>query len=123
MLKIVFIDDEALALDLLKCIIDWEKIGFIVSGTARNGLLGLQLCENVKPDVVIVDINMPKMDGLAFIKALKKAHYTTKIIVLSAYDESEAIWVQGISAYLLKPLDENRLIEEILKIRKAILSI
>lgn len=120
MVKIVFIDDEKTSLELLNCVIDWESIGFTVSGTATDGYTGLVLCAAVNPHVVIVDINMPKMDGLTFIKEIRKRDESVKIIILSAYDESEYAWSLGISAYLLKPLDEDRMVEIMLGIKNRI---
>lgn len=105
MLKVVFIDDENVTLKLLSRIIDWESEGFTASGTASDGLEGLELCERVRPDVIIVDIRMPRMDGLSFIRELRGKEINTKLIILSAHDEFEyaqkAIPL-GVSAYLLK---------------------
>lgn len=122
MVKIIFIDDEKTTLSLLTEIIDWGSIGFIVSGTARDGLAGLRLCQGAAPHIVIVDINMPIMDGFTFIRELRKTDHTTKVIILSAYDESEHAWTLGISGYLLKPLDEHRLIRLLMDLKEEIKS-
>ncbi|HEY8499316.1 MAG TPA: response regulator [Clostridia bacterium] len=122
MMKIVFIDDESITLKLLTNILDWNSIGFEIAGTALNGIEGLSLCESVNPDVAIVDIKMPQMDGLEFIHELRKRNEDISLIVLSAYDEFEYAQKAipyGISAYLLKPLDEGSLVKVLKEIKEA----
>jgi YesN/AraC family two-component response regulator len=123
MRKVVFIDDEKVTLKLLSRIVDWEKEGFTVSGSASDGLEGLELCNAVKPDVIIADIRMPQMDGLTFIREIRKTNAAVKLIILSALDEFEyaqrAIPL-GVSAYLLKPLDEDSLLKVLGEIRKEL---
>ena len=59
MLRILLVDDEPLVLIGLQGMLEWEKLGYTVCGTARNGKLALELIEREKPDIVIADVKMP----------------------------------------------------------------
>ena len=65
MLRVLLVDDEPLVLVGLQGMLDWEAEGYSVCGTARNGRQALELVEREKPDLVIADVKMPVMDGLA----------------------------------------------------------
>lgn len=112
MYKIVFVDDEAITLQLLTCVLDWEELGITVAGTASDGREAYELFRNVKPDIIIADIKMPGMNGVQLSEMIRKSDRNVKIIFLSAYAEFE--YAQGaianrVSGYLLKPLDEEEL--------------
>lgn len=113
-MKVIFIDDEAITLQLLEKVIDWGKYGIEVVGKAYDGEEGLRLFDETQPDIVISDIKMPQMSGLDFTAEIRKRDMRVKIILLSAYGEFEyaqkAISA-GVSEYLLKPLDEDQLEE------------
>jgi two-component system response regulator YesN len=102
-------------------VIDWEKIGYEVAGSAQNGAEGLEVYRSTRPDVIIVDIVMPVMDGLEFIQAIRQQDTLTKIIILSAYGEFEYAQKAidyGISSYVLKPINEAKLINFLHTIRQ-----
>jgi len=77
---------------------------------ASNGREGLELFIRYQPDIVITDINMPKMNGIEMSKAIKKINPDQEIIITTAHSETgyfmEAIDLQ-INSYLLKPIDKN----------------
>ena len=119
MYKIVFVDDEAITLQLLTCVLDWEELGITVAGTASDGREAYELFRNVKPDIIIADIKMPGMNGVQLSEMIRKSDRNVKIIFLSAYAEFE--YAQGaianrVSGYLLKPLDEEELAALIRKV-------
>ncbi|GGD82729.1 response regulator transcription factor [Paenibacillus nasutitermitis] len=121
MYKVLLVDDENRITRGLQQIIPWKQLNCIVAGTAYNGEAGLKLAEEIKPDIMITDINMPYMDGLEMIAALKKNHHTTKFIILSGYSDfkyaQRGIQI-GIQNYVLKPVDEIELensIKEVIK--------
>jgi two-component system response regulator YesN len=121
MYKVLLVDDENRITRGLQQIIPWTQLNCFVAGTAYNGEAGLKLAEEVKPDIMITDINMPYMDGLEMIAALKKNHHTTKFIILSGYSDfkyaQRGIQI-GIHNYVLKPVDEIELensIKEVIK--------
>ncbi len=86
---------------------------------ASNGEEGIALYKEHKPDIVVTDIKMPKMDGIAMSKAIKEINSNQAIIVTTAHSESnhllEAIKLQ-LSGYILKPVDKNILKSKILEI-------
>jgi two-component system response regulator YesN len=110
--KIVFVDDEAITLQLLNCILDWNSLGIEVAGTASDGREAYQLFQEVRPDIIIADVRMPGMNGVRLSEMIRRIDHTVKIIFLSAYAEFE--YARGaianrVSGYLLKPLDEEEL--------------
>ena len=112
MLKVILIDDEWSTLRLLPKAIDWAALGLEIRGAASSGEEGLDLLRRVAPDIVIVDIKMPGMDGLEFARLARRGGSPARIILLSAYAEfrfAQAAIQLRISDYLLKPLDEDRL--------------
>ncbi len=88
---------------------------------ASDGERGLELFIKYQPDIVVTDINIPKMNGIDMSKAIKKINPDQQIIITTAYSETsyfmEAIDLQ-ISAYLLKPVDKNILTKKVLEIAK-----
>lgn len=115
MKKVLIIDDDALVRMFLKQIISWEKEGYQIVGDARDGEEGLMMFHQFHPDLVIVDVSMPVMNGIDFLKALKEQEYHGGIIILSCHDDFEyvkAAMALGADEYLLKNhLNEKGLLE------------
>lgn len=115
MRKIMIIDDEMLVRVGLKSCIEWEKHGYTIAAMAENAAEGLALMERVRPDIVITDIRMPEMDGLAFIEKAKARFPQTRIIVLSCYNELEYVkraMKSGAEDYILKlSMEPEKLLE------------
>ena len=112
MLKLLIAEDEHLALDMLSSM-EWESIGVAVVGKAENGKEALALAKSVKPDIIISDIRMPEMDGLALAETITNLLPDTKFIILSAYNEFE--YAQravncGVFEYILKPYTADELL-------------
>lgn len=124
MYKVLIVDDEPIIRQGLKTIIDWSNYGFIICGEAVNGKDGLDKITYLEPDLIIVDIKMPGIDGLKMIEKLKEQNYNGRIMILTGYSDFEyakkAIEL-GIDAYTVKPIDEEELIKHLNKI-KGILS-
>ncbi|MCM1256722.1 MAG: response regulator [Roseburia sp.] len=116
MYKIFIADDEAIIREGIKCLLDYESLGFTITGEASNGKTAYQGILEQMPDVVFLDIRMPEMSGLEVIRKLKVNGFNGRLIILSGYSDfkyaQEAIRY-GVEYYLTKPIDEEEL-EEIL---------
>ncbi len=107
MIKVLLVDDDFLVRTFLSGLIDWNKQGYDLVGTAQDGEQALQLIEEYHPDIVIADISMPVMDGITLIRRLKEAGNAAKIIVLSCHDDFEYVkeaMKLGADEYVLKNL-------------------
>ncbi len=124
MLKVLIIDDEPIIREGIKSIINWEKYGFSVCGEAVNGQDGLQKILDLDPDLAIVDIKMPVMDGLKMVEELRKQENYCKIIFLTAYSDfkyAQKAVELGIESYVLKPIEQNELVEKVCNTHEAIM--
>lgn len=123
MYKLLLVDDEAHVREGVIQEIDWPGEGFEVVGTAENGKEALEVIEKCVPDVVVTDIKMPFMDGMQLAEAVRKQYPTTKVIILTGFDEFEyaqkAIKLQ-IDEYVLKPFSVQDLLQAIHKVRAKI---
>lgn len=108
--KILLVDDHSMVREGLKQLIEFEH-DFIVVGEAANGIQALEKIESLNPDVVMLDINMPKMNGIETLKAIKEKKYKTKVIMLTIHNEVEYLMKAieiGCEGYLLK--DSNSIV-------------
>ena len=116
MYKIMIIDDEEALRNLLKRTIDWSAKGLEVVGEASSGSEAINTIDDLKPDIVFVDIRMPFMDGIEFSKLAIKRYPKLKILILTAFDDfqyaKECIGI-GVTEYLLKPIVKSD-IDEVL---------
>lgn len=118
LLRVLIVEDEKIIRLGLVNTIDWLGMRCSVVGSAGDGVSGLRMIEELKPDVVITDIRMPGMDGLQMIAEGRKS-CEFKIVLLTSYADfdyaQQAVGVRAY-AYLLKPLDEKKLREVIAQI-------
>lgn len=117
MYKVAIIDDEPIIVEGLMRIIQWEKYNCKVIATANDGMEGITLIKEHKPNIIISDIAMPGLDGLSMIAALKSEYPNLMISILTGYrdfDYAQKAIKLGVTRFMLKPsnLDE---IEEALK--------
>ncbi|MGM0234079.1 response regulator transcription factor [Enterococcus sp. AZ094] len=119
MRKVLIVDDEASIRNGLPLIIDWERLGYQIVGSAENGEAGLAMIRELKPDVVIADIRMPGKNGLEMVQAASEEGLLFFAIILSGYsdfDYAKQALQLGAVTYLLKPVDEEELIGILTKI-------
>jgi DNA-binding NarL/FixJ family response regulator len=118
-LKILLADDHILLRDALASLINNFE-GFSVSGVAANGLEVLKSIENGnKPDIAIIDLNMPKMDGYKTTQWLSKHHPDIKILILTMFDSEIALirlLQDGVRGFLKKDIHPNELKNAILSV-------
>ncbi len=112
---VLLIDDEAIVVDIAKRRLD--ELGFSVL-TANDGQEALELLNFAKPDLIVLDVQMPRMNGYTFLAELRKhpndAIAATPVVVVTAYAETNPIFVRhGIKAYLLKPLKLQELLDKV----------
>ena len=116
-------DDEIAIRNGLKCIIDWESLGFSLCGEAGNGEDALRDITQLSPDLVLMDIRMPRMSGLDTVRSLRAEGFHGHIIILSGYSDfkyaQEAIR-SGVDFYLTKPIDADELYDAIVHVREQL---
>lgn len=109
--QVLITDDTAFMRLTLKNIL--EKNGFIVAGEAENGQVAVDLYNELKPDLVIMDITMPVMDGITAISKIMETDPKAKIIVCSAMGQ-RALVIQALNAgardFVVKPFQTERIV-------------
>ena len=123
MYHVLIADDEAIIREGIKCLFDWESMGYTITDEAVNGEQALEKILSQTPDVALMDIRMPGLTGLEVVRRAREAGYNGKIIILSGYSDfkyaQEAIRY-GIQYYLTKPIDEDELSEILGNIKKQL---
>lgn len=107
MLKAMIVDDNILERMNLRMLIDWSNMGIELLEDGVDGMDALEKIQQYHPDIVILDIGMPVINGIEVIGKLKEIEYTGKIIVLSCHDEFESVkeaMKMGAFDYVLKHL-------------------
>ncbi|SFB52327.1 two component transcriptional regulator, LuxR family [Cohnella sp. OV330] len=105
-IKVLLVDDQELILESLHIVLSMEEDLEIV-GLAKNGEEAIRGCERWMPDIVLMDINMPVMDGVAATTVIKERMPLIKIIMLTSYKEVEYVLAalsHGAEGYLLKAI-------------------
>lgn len=123
MLKVFLVEDEAIIREGLRDSIPWQQYGYTFVGEAGDGEQALPLIRKTQPDILITDIKMPFMDGLALSKIVAKEMPGIKIIIISGYDDFEyaraAISI-GVEQYLLKPVAKSMLVKTLQEVQQKI---
>lgn len=107
-LRVLLVDDEIIIRRGFRQLFDWETHDCEVVGEAADGMEALSQIDSLNPDIVIMDINIPIMNGLKVIQLSRMKHPETAFIIVSGYDDfaycREALRLQ-ITDYILKPVD------------------
>ncbi|MBM7035904.1 response regulator transcription factor [Vibrio ulleungensis] len=114
-IRIVIVDDHQVVQDGFKLRLDMEA-SFEVVGLASNGVQAIEVIEDVTPDVVLMDINMPLMNGVEATTELKSRHPNLKILMLTMHEDKEYIMQAmqaGAMGYLLKEISSDKLVQAI----------
>lgn len=120
MFKILVVDDESLVRRGIVMETDWNALDCMVVAEASNGEEGLEAARRYRPDLIICDIRMPKMDGIEMLTRLREEGNEAHVIFLTAYgDFSYAQSAIRLSAsdYLLKPFEDGELEKTVLAIK------
>ncbi len=121
MFKVFIVDDDFTARSNFKTIIDWEKNDFTICGEAANGQNAIAAIEDCMPNIVITDMNMPNMDGVALIAHLSIHYPEIKSVALSGYEDFDYVkesLKNGAVDYLLKHKLDSVSLLKVLKIAK-----
>lgn len=123
-LSVMVVDDDKLLLESLIDTLDWEKYGFEIVATAYNGKQALSKFNKYNPQVIITDIVMPVMDGLALSREIRKTNKQCAIIFLTSHDDfrfAKQAVAMGIENYILKnEITPETLSEILLSVKKKV---
>ena len=116
--RVLVVDDAAFMRMMVKDIL--TKNGYEVVGEAENGMKALEKYQELKPDLITMDITMPEMDGISAVKEIKKVDPNAKIVMCSAMGQ-RAMVIEAIQAgardFIVKPFQPDRVLEAV---RKAV---
>lgn len=123
MRKIILVEDEFYIRETLKRTVDWNEEGYEIIGEATNGEQAVAKTKELQPDLVLLDINLPDMNGFEVISQLKQQGVAARIIIITGYDTFEfakkAI-SYGVTEYLLKPVIPAELSAALRKVKEDI---
>jgi DNA-binding NarL/FixJ family response regulator len=125
-LKILLVDDQSLFAESLRTSLNHYAEDMNVAGIAHNGREALEMTEKYRPDVILMDIKMPEMDGVEAVREIKPKYPDIRIIMLSTYHEDMLVrsaLSAGASGYLLKDISPTELITAIRALGSGIMQI
>lgn len=114
--KVVIIDDEHWTREVIKGLVEWNRLDLSLVGESSDGDFGLELIEKFNPDIIITDVAMPNMNGLELVQRLRSKGNRSEIIIVSGYDDFKYIHSAmklEVSDYLLKPIKPDELNEQL----------
>ena len=117
--KILLVDDAAFIRMMIKDIL--VKNGFTVCGEGQDGVEAIEKFKALMPDLVIMDITMPNMDGLTALKTIKKEYPQAKVVMCSAMGQESYVVdaiKSGASDFIVKPFQADRIVSTVTKVLK-----
>lgn len=120
-MKLLIVDDDALIRDGLKIIFELEE-DFDVIGTAQSVQEALNICRAKKPDIILMDIRMPHLDGVLGTKLIKENFNDVKIVILTTFKDDEYIkqaLKNGAEGYILKNQPADSIVESLRTVNKG----
>lgn len=123
-MNVLIADDERIVLEGLKYIIDWKQLGFTICQTAVDGEDALTKILSLNPDLCLLDIRMPKKNGIEVVQQAVESGYTGKFIILSGVTDfklAQTAMRYGVNFYLTKPIDEDELEQAVRSVHELIL--
>ena len=112
--RVLVVDDAAFMRMMVKDIL--SKNGYEIVGEAENGMKALEKYQELKPDLVTMDITMPEMDGISAVKEIKKVDPNAKVVMCSAMGQ-QAMVIEAIQAgardFIVKPFQADRVLEAV----------
>ncbi|GAW92833.1 response regulator [Calderihabitans maritimus] len=120
-IKVLIADDHSLIREGLRKILLLEP-RIVICGEASDGQEAVELTRRYRPDIVLMDINMPNVNGLEATRLIKREFPSTKVIVLTIHDDEEYVtelFKAGASGYVLKDIDAHDLIKVVLEVAEG----
>jgi len=117
MAKVLIIDDASFMRLSLKSML--ERNGFEVVGEAENGEIGVVKYKEIKPDIVTMDVTMPKMDGVQTLKLIREYDPKARVVMVTAMGQEQIVKqavLSGAKSFIVKPFKEDRLVETLNKV-------
>lgn len=114
-IRVLLVDDQALFREGLNTLLSLQR-DIVIVGEAGNGQEALDAAADLRPDVILMDLRMPILDGVAATRRLKELAHPARVIVLTTFDDDETIFDglrAGAVGYLLKDVSSEKLIEAI----------
>lgn len=119
LIKVLLVEDEISTRKLLNIIVNWEEFHMYICGEASNGREALFKIEKDHPDLVVTDIRMPILDGIALAKEIQKRYPDIKVMIITAYDDfsyaQDALRI-GVVDFILKPLKRQEVKEALIRV-------
>lgn len=122
MLRVLLVDDQKLFIENLKTVLDLTAEDIEVVGMAYDGREALAKIEELKPEVVLMDVRMPVMDGVEATKIIRDNNWNVKILMLTTFDDDDYIHdalKAGADGYILKNIPSHDLFESIRSMRSG----
>lgn len=123
MIRTLIVDDEYLIRYGIKNSVDWNLLGYEIIGEADNGQAALTQIRNLHPDLVLLDLNLPIMDGIEVCRRIMEQRLNTEVIILTGYDEFKYIQEclrLGVLNYVVKPVETDELTTALQKAKQTI---
>ncbi len=122
-MNLMIVEDEIRILNSLANNIAWDRHGIEVVALAENGAEALAIAERRMPDIMLLDIEMPEMDGLALAAIVLEKKPHMKIVILSGHDDfqyAQRAIALGVNKYLLKPAGEDVILQTVIEVAEEI---
>lgn len=114
-IKILLVDDHEVLMESLKYILE-NEYGIKVVGMVEDGINIIDMCERMQPDIILMDIEMPTLNGVMATKMIKERYEAIKVIIHTTFDNKESVidsFAVGADGYILKSIDYEHMIEAI----------
>lgn len=123
MIRTLIVDDEYLIRYGICHAVDWISLGYEIIGEADNGQVALAQIKALRPELVLLDINLPIMDGIEVCRQIKEQHLNSEVIILTGYDDFKYIQEclrLGVLNYVVKPIETEELTDALQKAKQTI---
>jgi DNA-binding NarL/FixJ family response regulator len=125
-IRVLIVDDQRMFAESIKCTIEARAKDITVVGVALDGDEAVRMVDALRPSIVLMDVRMPKMDGVNALKLIRQRHRDVNVIMLTTFDDDEYVkdsLLHGSVGYLLKNMPPVELINAIRAVKGGIMQI